>query len=260
MKHFLFTLLILSTSLFSCKQDSKTAATTDAPAPVASETTSAVPGQSSVGLAVGDQLYVQVPGGLVLRKTPSKDGEKVASAAYDGKALKVMALPDPANKYVAEKIGTFEVSGGWVKVQTADGKEGYLFEGYLSKYAPLIQRAVEDMSLSEQYYRSISPAKGPQEALPANPEATAGYRQLFADGAKLEFTPYAGGHSECLLLPAGKMTMQEALVIFRRVWFGTDKTKAEFKDGLLVESTTEPAQITIESTGGRLEICYSYAD
>lgn len=210
----------------ACKQDNKTASTaaSDAKPDVVATTN-----QSSEirALKIGGVLYVHTPGGLVLRKTPSKEGEKIMNVPLDGRPLTVLELPDPSNQYVAEKIGRFEVSGGWVKVRTEGGQEGYLFEGYLSRFPPLTKMDFGQDSYIEGFYTHISRPKGERKPLPEQPGLIEGYRQEFEDGAVFQFEYYEGGVTHHLYLPADKFTVQEALVLFRPLWF-KGKTKGEY--------------------------------
>ncbi len=174
-----------------------------------------------------DTLYVHAPSGLVLRETPSKNGNKIATVPRDGQPLKVLEHSDPSNRFTAEKIGTFELSGGWVKVQTAEGQDGWLFEGYLSRYRPMLEKAPDTYETGEWFYRIISPVKG-ERAIYSEVECTAGYKQSFQDGTYYENLHHSEGMYERFRLPSGKMTMQEALVLFRPLWFGSSKTSGRY--------------------------------
>lgn len=105
--------------------------------------------------ALYDTLYVHAPSGLVLRKTPSKNGKKIASVPRDGRLLKVLEPADPGNRFTAEKIGSFELSGGWVKVKTTRGEEGWLFEGYLSRYPPLSKNRMIPAAWRESCFTTV---------------------------------------------------------------------------------------------------------
>jgi hypothetical protein len=98
--------------------------------------------QAARRMKVGDTLYVYASGNLVLRDKPAKTGTKITSVQY-GSPVVVLALPKSDNQYVAEHIGSFTLSGGWVKVKTAEGKVGYLFEGYLMSYPPHMESSEE---------------------------------------------------------------------------------------------------------------------
>jgi hypothetical protein len=260
MRHIFLLLLLFLLAFAACKQETKT--TADGTPPAANPASAAT---APTTIAAPATLYVHAANGSVLRKTPDRDGEKIATLIANGRPLQVLAPADPNNRIIVEKIGAFELSGGWVKVKTEAGQEGYLFEGYLAPYPPLIEVPEEGQTYFEAFYAAISSPSGPREALPMQPEAgDAGHRQRFADGAVVESTPYAGGYSETLRLPAGKMTPQEALVVFRPLWFrqGIKSTvKYDNSTSTLTVNDGEGYQdLIIKPKNGGLEIQFSSAD
>ncbi|MFN4079390.1 MAG: SH3 domain-containing protein [Saprospiraceae bacterium] len=256
-------IFLLAAGLFgACKQDNKIASpASDAKSDVAAPASK--PSEAHT-LKVGGVLYVHAPSGLVLRKTPSKDGEKIMNLPMNGEPLTVLELPDPANRYVAERMGSFEVSGGWVKVRTNDGKEGYLFEGYLSRYLPQIEEPEADIdSYVEAFYARISRPKGERKPLPQKPGLVEGYRQEFEDGAVFQFEYYEGGVTHHFYLPADKFTVQEAFVLFRPLWFWSAKTKGEYDAAtkrLTITDIEGYQHMSIEPKDGQLLLEFSSAD
>lgn len=182
----------------------------------------------------------------------------------NGEPLTVLELPDPANRYVAERIGSFEVAGGWVKVRMNDGKEGYLFDGYLSRYPPQLEEPEEDIdSYVEAFYARISRPKGERKPLPQKPGLVEGYRQEFEDGAVFLFEYYEGGVTHSFYLPADKFTMQEALVLFRPFWFRDTKTKGEYDAATKILTITNAEgyeHMSIAPKNGQLLMEFSSAD
>ncbi|MCS7036804.1 MAG: SH3 domain-containing protein [Saprospiraceae bacterium] len=173
-------------------------------------------GEASASAGV-QRLYVHAADGLVLRKTPAKDGEKIAVVPRDTVPVTVLAPAAPNQRYVAEKAGDFELSGGWVKVCTASGQEGYLFEGYLLPFPPLKDWPGGDMMDVEVAYSYVSkPTK--REKL-EEPELMEGYRQYYQDGAFCDTKIYHGGSTFIFSIPASSLTLQQALVLFRPLWF-----------------------------------------
>lgn len=62
--------------------------------------------ESEAGTSTGVQrLYVHAADGAVLRKTPSKDGERIAVVPRDTVPVTVLAPAAPGRRYVAEKAG-----------------------------------------------------------------------------------------------------------------------------------------------------------
>lgn len=76
-----FIYLFAAGLFLACKQDNKTAsAASDAKSDVAAPASKP---SEAYTLKVGDVLYVHAPSGLVLRKKPSKDGEKNREPAHE---------------------------------------------------------------------------------------------------------------------------------------------------------------------------------
>lgn len=100
----------------------------------------------------GDTLFVWAKSGLVLRAAADFKAEKIITLPY-GTAVKTLS-----HKYRDEDISEIEVTvvkpysfegknypgykipGQWVKV-TVQGKTGYLFDSYLSKYPPMLEKS-----------------------------------------------------------------------------------------------------------------------
>ncbi|MCC6410566.1 MAG: SH3 domain-containing protein [Saprospiraceae bacterium] len=213
------TLLFLFLALFACKNEP--AAPVATPQPEAPKVAK---------VPVGSKVYAHAVNGLVLRQTPSADGAKLGNVPFNGSPLEVLVSPDPANVYVAETIGPYEVKGGWVKVRTSENKEGYLFEGYLSRYAPLVKEPEGTLSSIEAFYQTVSALKGKPEPVPAKNGAMEGSMQRYADGARYELEFYEGGVTHNLVLPPGVFTLPEALVVFRSLWFGKHNTTTTYNE------------------------------
>ncbi|GAB4033953.1 SH3 domain-containing protein [Spirosoma gilvum] len=215
-------------------------------------------------LQVSDIVYVHTANSLTLRKTASKDGVKVTSVPANGSPLTVLALPEPGNQYTAETIGAFAVKGGWVAVKTRDGQEGYLFDGYLSRYKPLQREKMDgSVSLIDAFYRTISPVKGKKTILPATNGTIERYQYMYADGARFEEQYYEGGATQLLEVPKEKFTMQEVLILFRTAWFDKEKTTGTYeaaKQKLTVNGEGGYSQLIIQPKGNRWSLQFSTAD
>lgn len=94
---------------------------------------------------LNDNFHVMASSGLRMRVTPELKGETILTIPYDGVAERV-----DENDYgvlEVEEIKGFKVKGNWIKVRY-DGKEGYVFDGFLTKF-PL----PEAITYSEYDYR-----------------------------------------------------------------------------------------------------------
>ncbi|NPV01963.1 MAG: SH3 domain-containing protein [Brevinematales bacterium] len=98
---------------------------------------SKIEGEIPVYYSAGDTLYVLSQNGVNLRESPSLDGTKVTNVPH-GCKVTILENPLPANMWTTDKI-----SGYWVKVE-AMGKTGWLFDGFLSLYAPVNLKTPDD--------------------------------------------------------------------------------------------------------------------
>ncbi len=255
----LLLLTLLTSVWFACKNEhsAPTLPLATTPAPATTETIT-TPETKKI-------RYVHAANGSVLRRTPSADGVRIANVPMDGRALEVIALSDGSNAYTAEQYGSFQLKGGWTKVRTPEGKEGYIFDGYLLPYMPFTGEDDTDYTIMEKLYRNIANFSGSRESVPKKyEEAMDGYRQRFEDGARFELEFYPGGSNQSMYLPAGKYTQQEALVLFRQLWFSTAKTKTTYdaaKKALTV-TADPPANTLLEIFGenGGVTVRFSSAD
>jgi hypothetical protein len=253
----LFLLLLMTSIWFACKSEPSAPALPPAttPAPTA---TAPTPETKKI-------RYVHAASGSILRQTPSADGARIANVPMDGRALEVIALSDGSNAYTAEQYGSFQLKGGWTKVRTPEGKEGYIFDGYLSPYMPFTGQDATDYTIMEKLYRNIANFSGSRESVPKKyDEAMDGYRQRFEDGARFELGFYPGGSTQSMYLPAGKFTQQEALVLFRQLWFSTAKTKTTYDAAkkTLKVTADPPANTLLEliEENGAVTVRFSSAD
>lgn len=227
--------------------------------------------QDARRMKVGDTLYVYASGNLVLRDKPAKTGTKITSVQY-GSPVFVLALPKADNQYVAEQIGSFTLSDGWVKVKTAEGQVGYLFEGYLMPYPPHLESSEEGIYDAEWFYPSKFDGQRIPLLLTDMPGLVEHFKRQYQDGAVFEQQGFEGGITQLLFLPADKFTMQQALVLGRNLFFSTyDKngnvtlrnTKGSYdtaKQILTIQITDGYEQFTLQNKDGRLVIEFNSAD
>ena len=97
----------------------------------------------------GDTLFVWAKSGLVLRAAPDYKAEKIITMPF-GRAVKTLwhkyrdedisetevAVVQPYN-FNGKTYPGYKIPGLWVQV-TVQGKRGYVFDGYLSKYPPAL--------------------------------------------------------------------------------------------------------------------------
>ncbi|WP_299452244.1 SH3 domain-containing protein [uncultured Microscilla sp.] len=77
--------------------------------------------------------YVFAPNGLILRQSPNTSTKKIAKLPYGTKVKYLAGVP-------SKQIIVDNLKGGMAKV-SYQGKTGYVFEGYLSKFAAPVKNA-----------------------------------------------------------------------------------------------------------------------
>ena len=167
----------------------------------------------------GDELFVQAGSGLLMRKTPDPKGERVQTLNH-GDAVKVLKADFKKKPHSVEEFKGFIIKGFWVKVSTANGKEGYVFDGYLSKNrAPItiIDDSNSGNSVAELYLMSNSGKKGERVNLPKSETRYERYKQLFKNGSEAEMDFGEGGSSQKITFQKG-ITMEEAYLIGKVLW------------------------------------------
>lgn len=210
----------------------------------------------------GDELFVHAGSGLVLRKTPDPKGERVAALNY-GESITVQKTDFKKNPYSVEEFKGFKIKGFWVKVTTNGGKEGYVFDGYLSKSRPVV-KVIDDAntgnSTAEFYLLGNSPKKGKRIDLPKSDTRYERYKQLFKNGSEAEIDSGEGGSSQKITFQKG-ITMEEAYLIGKMLWLKDMKVKSKFSRGMLtVTSEDELYQIEISSKIGVTVLNMQHAD
>lgn len=92
-----------------------------------------LPAAGSYG--IGDTLYIWAFNGLALRDGPSLKNARVTTIPYG--AFAVVLPQNSKKKDNLREFGGFILHGSWVKIQYADSLEGFVFDGYLSKFPAL---------------------------------------------------------------------------------------------------------------------------
>ncbi|MDO8367418.1 MAG: SH3 domain-containing protein [Saprospiraceae bacterium] len=93
----------------------------------------------------GDTLYVWAQSGLVLRDAPDFKSKKITSLQFgsivvpnshkETNGIESSLEVIPSCIYEGQNYSGYIIPGNWVQV-FANGKTGYVFDGYLSKYPP----------------------------------------------------------------------------------------------------------------------------
>ncbi|MDX2135479.1 MAG: SH3 domain-containing protein [Saprospiraceae bacterium] len=169
----------------------------------------------------GDVLHAHARAGLTLRRSAGPDAEKVGSIPY-AQSVTVVALPEGGAPYVAEAIGPYAVSGYWPKVRTSDGKEGYVFDGYLSVYPTLKEDPEDGMDYGDAFYGLVSKRRGGRQKLIEQEPGLMfehSYSQAFENGSVYTSKFYEGGATYVFETPKGAHRMAELLVLLRSFYY-----------------------------------------
>lgn len=210
----------------------------------------------------GDELFVHAGSGLLLRKTPDAKGERIQTLNY-GDAVKVLKMDYKKKPHSVVEFKGFTIKGFWVKVSTAEGKEGYVFDGYLSKYrtpVKIVDDASTGYSMAELYMLGNSEKKGERIDLPKAETRYERYKQLFKNGAEVEVDYGEGGSSQKITFQKG-ITLEEAYLIGKALWLKDMKLVSAFKKGgIAVSSYDELFQIEVSNKFGVVVLNMQHAD
>lgn len=154
--------------------------------------------------ANGDVLFVYAKSGLTLRETPDPQGAKITTVA-NGAAVTVEDTEPFTHVYSTNEPCGLTVPGYWVRVSTG-GKQGYLFDGYLLEYEPLLK----EQSMSG-YWDAVSKVKSSTETPPEDDVEYYDYSEIvWENGVKLTESGYVGGSNSRLTLPREMFSLHEA--------------------------------------------------
>ena len=217
----------------------------------------------------GDKLIVHAYSGLVLRETASPAGKKITTLSY-GTQITVLADALRKTPFSVEVVKGYSIKGFWVKVRTARGQEGFVFDGYLSRYkTPSSLPNGDDpndpegmMSIQERYLIAHAARKGPKVELEKYETTYQHFKQLYANGDEVEVDAGEGG-SEYIIRFNKSVTMEEAYLIGKEMWFGMMDTKYStvFRQGnLVLTSEDEMYEIEIAMKNGFAHLFMRRAD
>jgi len=202
----------------------------------------------------GDTLHVLAQTGLLLRKLPNSNGEKIATLPF-GAALTVLTDDLPKVSHQVEAFPNFELAGHWVKVRTAKGKEGYVFDGFLSRFA-----APERLKVKAWLHREFRlQAQSLWEDQPTLPNT-----QVFKDGTICHYDYHSkdGGYFNFAIRFGPPMTLAEGWLLARALLFGKQETSIMLtENGMVIYpagNATEDRIIEISFQHGKVEIRSSF--
>ena len=217
----------------------------------------------------GDRLNIHAASGLVLRETASPNGKKIATLSY-GTQITVLADAMRKTPFSVEVVKGFSIKGYWVKVRTTSGQIGFVFDGYLSRYKiPASLPNGDDpndpegiMSIQERYLIAHTSRKGPKIELEKYETTYQHFKQLHSNGDEVEVHAAEGG-SEYIIRFNKAVTLEEAYLIGKEMWFGMMDTKFStvFRQGsLILTSEDEMYEIEVAMKNGIAHLFMRHAD
>lgn len=220
----------------------------------------------SIGTYVaGDKLTVHAESGLILRETAAPTGKKLATLTY-GSLVTVQAEGLRKTPHTVTPFTGFTIKGYWVKVRTADGKLGFVFDGFLSKYKtpgslPNDDDDAESGTIQERYLKMHSPRKGPKVDLPKGDSRYDHYKVAYANGAEVEADMGEGG-SQYIIRFNKEVTVEEAYLIGKSLWLeDAEKIKTTISKGVIsMLSGDELWAVEVYSKAGITHLVMQHAD
>ncbi len=211
---------------------------------------------------IGDQLYVLAPSGLVLRGKANPQGKKITTVAL-GETVTVLQENFRKVPHSVLEFKGYNLRGFWVKVRTTDGQEGYVFDGYLSRYqAPghlRLKEGQDTLMLVVQYMAAHSDFRGPRIQLAKTPNRYERYKEVFKNNSEVEVNIGEGGSSFKITFNKGT-TVEEAYLIGRLLWL-EGKMICKIDQGVItLTSEDEMQQVLVMNKGGRIIVTLSIAD
>ncbi|MBU6342764.1 MAG: SH3 domain-containing protein [Bacteroidetes bacterium] len=218
---------------------------------------------------VGDQLYVHAQSGLILRETASPTGKKLNTLSY-GTKLKVLSDGYRKTPHSVSPFEGYSIKGFWVKVSTPDGKEGFVFDGYLSKYKTVAMLPNGDdpnakdndaTTIQERFLMMHADRKGKRIELEKGDGRYEHYRILFTNNADLEVNTGEGG-STYIIRFGKETTVEEAYLIGKELWLeDVEPVKSTISKGIItLTSGDELWQVEVQNKGGIVHLSMSHAD
>ncbi len=224
----------------------------------------------SIGMyAVGDQLTVHAASGLILRETPAPTGKKIMTVEM-GTLVTVLKEGFRKNPHSVSPFEGFTIKGFWVKVRIPGGKEGYVFDGYLSKYKTVGSLPNGDdpnakdndaTTIQERYLMMHADRKGKRIDLGKGENRYEHYKILFTNNADLEVNTGEGG-SQYIIRFGKETTVEEAYLIGKELWLeDVESLKSTISKGVItLTSNDELWEVEVQNKGGIVHLSMSHAD
>ncbi len=201
-------------------------------------------------------LYSHAGKGLVLKSAPDQKSAELEIISY-GDQLTVLdsAVGKPL---VSETYGSYRLQGKWIKVRTEDQQEGYALEPYLFPFKPSFDIEKDGSFFNwfaKNYFSGASVSSQTADLAKLPKKATEGSTINYDNGVTYQYANYEEGFSEALQVPINKLSLLEALVIFRSALFSNSKITTQYDKGQnSIVVSDEVAFLELKEAGEQLII------
>ncbi len=192
----------------------------------------------------GDTLYVWAKSGLNMREGPGTDFPKMKKLEY---GEKVQVIDDylrstPLSLTILRKNkrhNQFKLKGHWVRVKIGS-REGYVFDGYLSRLPAMEIRQTNDGHVFEHFNEYAKREFG-IDSTALNADSIKNYRERYIYKNGME---WKDPQSECYFasLDLGKISFNEAYLIFEKMTSFEDHAKYFKPSDLAFNEPGEPIE------------------
>jgi hypothetical protein len=202
----------------------------------------------------GDKLYVYSRDGLSFREQADPKGKLILVAAY-GDAVEVLDDNLPRVSFTSNNI-----PGAWAKVRHAD-KDGYMFNGFLSRLKPMPVTSPDKLiDAFRDYLKNQFKLVNEMKTSP-DPIYSQYYKMEFANGVTHEHKIYEGGASIITRFPIQSFTFREAYLLARIAYpefFGSKK--CDYSADHMECELDEYHSLTLKKDADFFILFYSLAD
>lgn len=203
----------------------------------------------------GSTLYVWAKSGLNLRAKADMNGAVVGRVSW-GDAVTVVTDANAVVPFTYDNI-----HGEWVKVRWKE-KEGYLFNGYLSRYAVMTADAASPHDGLIAYLKKVFSVKS-ETTQPPDKQFYNVYRKIaFQNGVDFFWQAPEGGSALDISFPAGVMTFQEMYLLARAAYpeFFTAPAKCDYLEGMMSCEDQYEASLRLTQANGKVLLSWGHAD
>jgi hypothetical protein len=202
----------------------------------------------------GNSLYVYSEGGLSMRDKSDAKGAVLLIVKF-GEKVEVLADTKPHVTFTSTGV-----PGTWVKVKQGD-KEGYMFDGFLSRFPPMPRSPGYPQDF-QKYLKEQFKVKTVVDTPPKKETYNAYITMTFENGITYSWIAAEGGSEINTSFPVSVYTFQEVYLIARIAYaeFFKAPVVCPYNLDSLDCSVDENTMLKITKRGANYELSYGHAD